>query len=225
MLLAASATAIAKGKRPALGFDVRDYPGDAVMKRLRARYRFVGYYLVSPNHPGDSWKGAWPRLRRMGWGVGILYVGQQKSELTFQRGIDDALDASRKAAAEGFAPGGVVFLDVERQEALSPEMKEYVAAWIAHVRTNRRHRYRPGIYCHVRNADELRAVAAAAGAKDAPFWVSGGTGDFDVGARPEDSGVAWASSWQGLLDGADPFGAAPFALDVSVSRAASPSYP
>lgn len=206
-------------KRPILGFDVRDWPGDAAVRRLRERYRFTGYYLVSPNHPGDSWKGKWPRLRKWGLGVAIVYVGQQRSELTWEQGIEDALDAAQKASAERFPKNAILFLDVERQDSITPEMREYVSAWLTHLKTNRKRRFRPGIYCHVRNASELRAIAG-----DVPFWVSGGTG-FDVKSKPSDSGVAFASMWQGSLDDEDPFSLVDFPLDVSVSRVTNPSMP
>lgn len=65
-----------------LGFDTYAYPGDQAMKAWRedddARYEWVGYYLPSaPCHKGDSWSGKRERLASMGWGVAVIYVGQQ----------------------------------------------------------------------------------------------------------------------------------------------------
>ena len=65
-----------------LGFDTYAYPGDEAMKAWReedgAPYEWVGYYLPSaPCHKGDSWAGKRETLTKMGWGVAVVYVGQQ----------------------------------------------------------------------------------------------------------------------------------------------------
>ncbi len=61
------------------GFDTRDYPGDAVMAAWRAEspYGWVGYYLPSPCYTGTTWSGRHAELRRQGWGMAVLYVGEQ----------------------------------------------------------------------------------------------------------------------------------------------------
>jgi hypothetical protein len=41
------------------------------------------------------------------------------------RGRKDAADAIRKTTAEGFAPGSVIFLDIERMESIPQRMREY----------------------------------------------------------------------------------------------------
>jgi hypothetical protein len=65
-----------------LGFDTYAYPGDAAMKAWRqeegAPYEWVGYYLPqAPCHKGDTWSGKRETLASMGWGVAVIYVGQQ----------------------------------------------------------------------------------------------------------------------------------------------------
>ena len=64
-----------------LGFDTYAYPGDEVMRAWRdaeVPYEWVGYYLPSaPCHKGTSWGGKRERLADMGWGVAVVYVGQQ----------------------------------------------------------------------------------------------------------------------------------------------------
>jgi hypothetical protein len=63
-----------------LGFDTYAYPGDRVMNAWRARnvpYEWVGYYLPSPCHDGTTWAGKRQRLADMGWGMAVIYVGQQ----------------------------------------------------------------------------------------------------------------------------------------------------
>ena len=64
-----------------LGFDTYSYPGDDAMLAWRqdgAPYEWVGYYLPSaPCHKGESWSGKRQTLADMGWGVAVIYVGQQ----------------------------------------------------------------------------------------------------------------------------------------------------
>src|ERR1019366_1873143 len=64
-----------------LGFDTYAYPGDDAMaawKKDGAPYEWVGYYLPSaPCHKGDTWGGKRQRLTDMGWGLAVIYVGQQ----------------------------------------------------------------------------------------------------------------------------------------------------
>ena len=64
-----------------LGFDTYAYPGDKVMRAWRASgspYEWVGYYLPqAPCHKGVTWRGTRERLLEMGWGIAVVYVGQQ----------------------------------------------------------------------------------------------------------------------------------------------------
>ena len=62
-----------------LGFDTGIYPGDETMRvwRAAAPYRWVGYYLEAPCHKDDSWSGKRETLTQMGWGLAVVYVGQQ----------------------------------------------------------------------------------------------------------------------------------------------------
>lgn len=64
-----------------LGFDTYKYPGDDAMLAWRedgSPYEWVGYYLPeAPCHKGVTWAGKRERLADMGWGVAVIYVGQQ----------------------------------------------------------------------------------------------------------------------------------------------------
>lgn len=64
-----------------LGFDTYAYPGDKAMQAWRADgspYEWVGYYLpAAPCHKGTTWAGKRQRLLDMGWGIAVVYVGQQ----------------------------------------------------------------------------------------------------------------------------------------------------
>ena len=63
-----------------LGFDTGNYPGDQAMLAWRsstAPYEWTGYYLPSPCHQDDGWSGKRDTLTRMGYGLAVVYVGQQ----------------------------------------------------------------------------------------------------------------------------------------------------
>ncbi len=67
------------GNKGHLGFDTGIYPGDETMRvwRATAPYKWVGYYLPAPCHKDDSWSGKRAELDSMGWGMAVIYVGQQ----------------------------------------------------------------------------------------------------------------------------------------------------
>lgn len=63
-----------------LGFDTSKYPGDDAMKAWRedGSYEWVGYYLpAAPCHKDTTWSGKRQALSSMGWGLAVVYVGQQ----------------------------------------------------------------------------------------------------------------------------------------------------
>lgn len=71
------------------GFDTSIYPGDATMSAWRypaSPYQWVGYYLQAPCHRDPTWMGKRATLNAMGWGLAVLFVGQQ----TFD-GVPDML--------------------------------------------------------------------------------------------------------------------------------------
>lgn len=207
-----------------LGLDVSDYPGTTVMRKLRqeAPYRWVGYYLKSPAHLDPSWMGTWKSaLRDMGWSVAILYVGQQTSSLTEAQGRADADEAAREAEGEGFPPGAVIYLDVEANDEVGPQLGRYVRAFVAQL--GEASGYRPGLYCHMKNASALAAVVEAEAKKrKVPFWVAGGD-DFYFTSSPKSSSAPWATAWQGLLDVRDPARIVAAPVDVSTSITEKPS--
>lgn len=61
------------------GFDTREYPGDEAMGvwHSSSPYRWVGYYLPAPCHTGTSWTGRRAALQRAGWGLAVIFVGEQ----------------------------------------------------------------------------------------------------------------------------------------------------
>jgi hypothetical protein len=63
-----------------MGFDTGEYPGDAAMRAWRtgnSPYKWTGYYLPSPCHQDQGWSGKRETLTSMGYGLAVLYVGQQ----------------------------------------------------------------------------------------------------------------------------------------------------
>jgi hypothetical protein len=86
-----------------LGFDTHTYPGDRAMARWKdaAPYEWVGYYLpAAPCHESTSWSGKRETLERMGWGIAVIYVGQQTCDGVKAPPVSQA---RRKLASEGRA--------------------------------------------------------------------------------------------------------------------------
>jgi hypothetical protein len=239
-----------------LGFDTHTYPGDKTMRAWKsapgAPYKWVGYYLPSPCHRDASWTGKRQTLTGMGWGLAVVYVGQQtwgrtpkpmtakklasltkkkttcdSDFLSAARGATDGADAVAVTAQEGFAPRSTVFLDIERMEKMPTTMRDYYRAWARTLLKDGR--YLPGVYVHAWNAqvvhDDLVQEFAAAGVKEEPrIWVATGRG-FDEGKAPQDVGFAFAGVWQGMIDVARRVADIRLPVDVNVSSWTSPSEP
>ncbi|HEX3865297.1 MAG TPA: glycoside hydrolase domain-containing protein [Gemmatimonadaceae bacterium] len=236
-----------------VGFDTHTYPGTATMRAWKnapgAPYSWVGFYLQSPCHANASWSGKRDTLQTMGWGLAVVYVGQQTwgkkppklsalarqalrkhtscstALVTADEGTANADEAVRRASAEGFQNGVVIFLDLERMETIPPAMRDYYRAWVA--RMLQIGRYRPGVYAHQHNAQQVYAdvqdVFVAAGDTEPPrFWIAGGK-DFDEGRAPQDVGFAFAGVWQGVLDVARSVANLRLPVDVNVASWRSPS--
>ena len=234
------------------GFDTRTHPGDDVMRRWRSAspYRWVGYYLPAPCHTGTSWVGKRQDLRDGGWGIAILYVGEQdwpdaaasdvgradsvaseeptgerctRTNLSGRQGTADGADAAQAAAAEGFAEGSVVYLDVERVDAVSDSLAAYVGAWAAALEEAG---YAPGLYAHARNADRLLEAMNAGLAPGSPqprLWVAS-PGGFGIRRGPRESGFP-ATIWQGVLDTRESWDGASLLIDINVADDPDPSSP
>jgi len=270
---------------PHLGFDTFAYPGDDAMRAwLTAEkpYRWVGYYLSAPCHNDDSWEGKRDTLSSMGWGMAVIYVGQQTwgrtpgekvavtryvtkrvkqtvktrsgkrviryvnkkvpvkvlvapraspgSSCSTQfvsaaRGVADAKDAIAKTAAEGFANGTVIFLDIERMDNVPNAMRDYYKQWTQTVLADGR--FRPGYYAHSHNADliyrDVKQVLASDGVQsDPPFWIASTQG-FATDKDPSEVGHAFAQIWQGVLDVVETHNGVRLPIDVNVAQLPSPS--
>jgi hypothetical protein len=225
------------------GFDTSIYPGDAAMRawmRPGSPYVWSGYYLPAPCHRDTTWVGKRQRLADMGWGVAVIYVGQQTWEgeafgavtcsrtlLSAAQGRSEAADAVARTTGEGFPPGTVIFLDLEYMTNVPPAMRDYYRAWMAGVLADGR--FRPGVYVHTRNAPEVyadvRAAFTEAGRADQPeVWVASSTG-FSLERDPRDVGHAFATVWQGRLDVTERWSGVAIRIDANVARSPSPSAP
>lgn len=230
------------------GFDTARFPGEALMRswRTTSPYQWVGYYLPSPCHRQTTWVGKRQLLEDLGWGIAVLYVGQQfwegrppadslagtpiicsSSLLTEEQGQRDARDAIAKAASEGFPNGSIIFLDVERVQTVPPSLLAYYRAWQREVMTDGR--YLPGTYAHQANTPPLHEVAQAvfreAGRTDTPpFWIAGGR-DFRLDSPPWAVGLPYALIWQGALDVQRTWGGSTLPVDENVASRRYPSAP
>lgn len=237
------------------GFDTNIYPGDATMRRWRESgpYEWVGYYLPAPCHKDKSWSGKRETLERMGWGLAVVYVGQQTWDerprperqdqrrtpldkclanlLSAERGLIEANDAIDRTRAEGFPRGSVIFLDIERMEAIPQAMRDYYMAWTRRVVEHGG--YRPGYYAHAHNAAQIhrdvRGILDAGGLRgyEPPFWISSAARAkaFSIEKAPEDVGHAFAHVWQGVIDVVEGRGGIELPIDVNVARTPNPSMP
>jgi hypothetical protein len=238
-----------------LGFDTYTYPGDAKMRAWKnapnAPYEWVGFYLPGgPCYRGTSWHGKRQTLTDMGWGLAVVYVGQQTwnrrvrtltpAQIAAQkrrgvtcnadflgtsRGVEDGLDAIRRTEAEGFPKGTVIFLDIERMEHMPQQMRDYYKAWVATILKDGR--YRPGIYVHAHNAvavyGDVTDVFRAAGVGEEPrFWIASAR-DFSPDKAPQDVGHEFAGMWQGVIDVVRRIADVALPIDINVSNWQSPS--
>lgn len=238
-----------------VGFDTHTYPGEEKMRAWKnapnAPYSWVGYYLpAAPCHKGTSWAGKRQTLLDMGWGIAVVYVGQQTwnrtprsrspaqvdagkrggqtcsaDYLSAATGIAEAVDAIQKTEREGFRRGTVIFLDIERMEKMPNVMRDYYRAWVATVLKDGR--YRPGIYVHSHNArdvyDDVKALYVASGRTEEPrFWVASGR-DFSPEKSPEEVGHEFAGMWQGAIDVVRRVADYALPIDINVSNWPSPS--
>jgi hypothetical protein len=84
------------------GFDTRDYPGESTMRAWRqdSPYRWVGYYLPAPCYTGTGWTGQRAALHDMGWGLAVLFVGEQDWSAMRAAGDTAAIVAGERCAVE-----------------------------------------------------------------------------------------------------------------------------
>lgn len=197
-----------------LGFDRNLYPGDVALPILRKTFAFAGFWISPP--PGETantWVGKRARLLEHGFGFVVLYRGREERELktaadAAPAGERDARDGAANARREGFAPGTIVFLDIEEGGRLSPAYHAYLRAWADALLAAG---FRPGVYCSgmpahegqgvtITSADDIRSNEQP---REFSFWVYNDACPPAPGCvrklsppSPSASGTPYAAVWQ-----------------------------
>jgi hypothetical protein len=204
----------AEPKPSYLGFDRNLYPGDDALPILRNTFSFTSYWLSPP--PGErtnTWKGKRELLLSQGFGFLLLYSGRESRELkneagARQIGFQDAKNAAAAAKSEGFAPGAIIFLDIEEGGRLPADYHAYLAVWSEELTGAG---YHPGVYCSgmpvedgpgvtITTADNIRKFAKS---PDITFWAyndfcppSPGCAFPHDPTPPSLGGISYAEVWQ-----------------------------
>lgn len=197
-----------------IGFDRNDYPGDDAMAQLRKQFEFVGFWLTPPPlEKKNTWIGKREVLLSQGYGFALLARGPAANAIrnTMIAGRDGAAaarQAAQMAVAEGFAAGGILFVDVEDGGRLAPAYHAYLKAWADEIVKSG---FKPGVYCSGIAVDEGGGVAVVTAddirANEAPrqfaFWVFNDACPPSPGCvlvanppLPSVSGVEDATIWQ-----------------------------
>lgn len=199
--------AFAPGTGPAatllwLGFDLSSYPGDTFIHTWWASspFYFCGFYLApAPHHSNTSWMTKRSVLKGQGWGFLPIYIGRQAgdSNLNFNQGVADALDAASLAGNAGFPVGTYLFLDVETGGTLSSAFISYIKGFVQTLDENTI--YWAGVYCsYYRSAAQIKT---AIGSLTCRFWCWNvncppSPGCVDQENPPGNCGYADAIVWQ-----------------------------
>ncbi|HUF26787.1 MAG TPA: glycoside hydrolase domain-containing protein [Gemmatimonadaceae bacterium] len=173
------------------GFDTSIYPGDAAMRTWRetSPYEWSGYYLPAPCHRDETWSGRRASLEAMGWGLAVLYVGQQTWDNVSTSRLRDmsarlsvaraesatgAVRCSRTllSAAQGTAEADDAIVRTEAEGFPRGTVIYLDLEYMTSVSPTMREyfdawlarvladgRFRPGVYAHRSNASELYALA------------------------------------------------------------------
>jgi putative Ig domain-containing protein/glycoside hydrolase-like protein/cadherin domain-containing protein/HYR domain-containing protein len=216
-------TAVQVLEKAATGIDSAKYPGDASMAWLWANTNlsWTGYYLpggpnLTNNHRSE-WQAKLDTLATQGWTSVAIWVGYQDpgssaalstpghtvklSELPLDLtkagdvGVKDAKDAINAAIVEGFAPGSVIYLDIEWSGA-TPQEQVYLENW---ANTLSLGGYVAGIYCPTSAADPYHEILP-----NAPIWVTHPLSSASEAFVPNDTTIfpeyepesPVASAWQ-----------------------------
>lgn len=88
------------------GFDLAVYPGDGALRTWRdaAPYEWIGFYLSAPCHRDASFGGRRRAIDAAGYGLAVLYVGQQTWEGVPSLAPVDGTRLSREGLPAAAAP-------------------------------------------------------------------------------------------------------------------------
>jgi hypothetical protein len=176
-----------------LGACLTQYPGE---RAVRAWARASPHrFLVFPigNGPATEWPGRSTFLRRLGWGLAILYAPRiaersshsgQPIPLSRSAGAADGYDAIACARSEGIRPGAVCYLDLT---ALLPgdrggggAVQDYCKGWMGTVLDSGS--IQPGTRCRHGDAPVIATAMRAVygerrrAVQRAPLWITDARG-------------------------------------------------
>jgi hypothetical protein len=200
--------------RSYLGFDRNVYPGDAALPVLQKTFAFTSYWLSPP--PGEkrnTWKGKRELFASHNFGFLVLYLGPDSGELknetdAKEKGNKDASAAAAAAKEEGFAPGTIIFLDIEEGGRLPGTYHVYLRAWLEELK---RSGLVAGVYCSgipvneepgvaITTADDISSHAPS---HEIVIWAyndacppSPGCSFPQNPPAPSASGISYAAVWQ-----------------------------
>jgi Domain of unknown function (DUF1906) len=132
------------------GFDLNEYPGDDALAPLKKTFSFTNFWLSPP--PGEkrtTWLGKRRLLESRGFGFAVLYLGPDSRKLkdvaaAEQKGALAGENAAKLGHQEGFAPGTVIFLDIEEGGRLPAAYHAYLKRW---TEVLQHAGFRAGAYC------------------------------------------------------------------------------
>ena len=197
-----------------LGFDLNIYPGDGALATLRKDFSFIGYWLSPPPEAKENtWLGKREIIKSRGFGFALLYTGPQSKQLKSeaaarQKAATAAQDAVAHAKKEQFAPGAIIFLDVEEGGRLPASYHAYLQSWVDQLVSAG---YRAGVYCSGIPVSEGRNVTIITaddirnhiGARELTYWTfneacppSPGCALPHPPPAPSRGGVPYAAIWQ-----------------------------
>lgn len=171
------------------GFDTSIYPGDAAMTAWKSGspYKWSGFYLSAPCHKDASWSGKRALLSTLGWGIAVIFVGQQTFDgvptiLATRIGAVDLPDPISRATVSATCSRTLLTRDqglVDADDAIAKTLAEGFPAGtvifldLEHMdvvtaamesyyrawaeRVLAHGRYRPGVYVHKFNAPTVYA--------------------------------------------------------------------
>ncbi len=237
------------------GLSTRQFPGlDRLAPWMReSPFVWVTYYLPAPCYADtSSWSGQRRNLISQGWGLAVVFVGQQapgvslrfadvpaaaeggatartctRNTLTAAQGTADADAAMSSALQDSFPKQTKIYLDVGRTTPYSPALDTYVRSWVKEILAQ--NNFVPGIYGDDINASTLftaqqEEFRKASSSMVPPFWVVSSR-DFAVTKTPAASGFSFATIWQNPTDAGERHGGVALVIERNVATADDPSRP
>lgn len=217
------------------GMDSGTYPGDDKLRDWWSNgpFWYISLYLgPTTQHSDTSYMNKFSTMTGIGWGLLPLYVGKQagddkKSPLSFEMGRSDAGNTNTLGHNAGLPTSRYVYLDIEQGGLLSSTFISYIQGWVDAMYNN--YDFWPGIYCSYKDTADQVKNTLGPGYPNVRYWVyhigswtSQGTGTGSA-PNPADSGVSYASTWQGIQNINKTYGSSTIYMDGNTSIYKDPS--